>query len=99
MVPVLAFVLAKSQAAANVASGDPQGVSNHRLTMANYVWIVIGILLYAMVILGYGMIALGLDEVAVQSSGGRRILDGHPSRVSGDGWGMRNRVSVALPRE
>ena len=44
--------LAKAQRAANTACDDPDGQRNERLTPANYVWILLGVLLWALVLFG-----------------------------------------------
>lgn len=44
--------LLRLQRAANHASGDPRGDSNRHLTAANYVWLVIGALLWLMLLFG-----------------------------------------------
>ena len=42
-----------AQRAANIASGDPQALSNNRFTAANWVWIVLGGLFW--LLLGIGL--------------------------------------------
>ncbi|MBX3712327.1 MAG: DUF4234 domain-containing protein [Lysobacter sp.] len=49
-----------AQRAANIASGDPQALSNNRFTVANWVWIVLGGLFW--LLLGIGLM---LPEEAV----------------------------------
>jgi hypothetical protein len=46
------YPLLAAQEAANAAAGDPQGSSNSRMTALNYVFIVLGILLWSLVALG-----------------------------------------------
>ena len=66
LLPMILYVLWKVQASANVSQSDPQGTSNSRFTIANYVWSILGLLLWALVIIGLADI-LGLvsfDEMA-----------------------------------
>lgn len=44
--------LAQAQRAANIACGDPLAVANRRFTAANYVWLILGALLWALILLG-----------------------------------------------
>ncbi len=44
--PVLAFLMLPAQRSANAASGDAAGDSNRRLTGANWVWLIIGGLIW-----------------------------------------------------
>lgn len=53
ILPVIYLVLAKSQEAINLSQNDPEGQSNSTYTAANYVWIVLGLLLWAMVLFGF----------------------------------------------
>lgn len=41
-----------SQRAANVACGDPEATANRRLTIANGLWLLLGLLLWSLVLLG-----------------------------------------------
>ncbi|MEM8983851.1 MAG: hypothetical protein AAGC71_12545 [Pseudomonadota bacterium] len=45
-VPILAILLSKGQAAINIASGDPDGSSNNALTVANWLWMLLGVLFW-----------------------------------------------------
>lgn len=49
--PMLPAFLA-AQEIINVACDDPQGLSNTRLTVANYFWIVIGAIFWGLILLG-----------------------------------------------
>jgi hypothetical protein len=49
------YALVRSQVAANIACDDPEATQNRHLTMANYVWIVLGLMLWALLLLGLGM--------------------------------------------
>lgn len=53
------YSLARTQSAANVASGDPCALANNRLTWANWAWMGIGLLVWAVVLLGIGLIVTG----------------------------------------
>ena len=50
--PFIGLSLAKGQAVANVAAGDALGESNSTLTAANWVWIVLGVLLWILSLIG-----------------------------------------------
>lgn len=50
---VMAWGTAKAQGLANIASHDPAGSQNSQFTPANYVWIVLGGLLWIAVIVGF----------------------------------------------
>ncbi len=41
-----------SQRAANIASGDPEAVANRRLTIANGLWLLLGLLWWSLILLG-----------------------------------------------
>lgn len=48
----IALTLAATQRAANAACGDPAGAGNARLTLANWIWIVLGMLWWALIVIG-----------------------------------------------
>lgn len=48
----MAFAYLKPQLAINAACGDPEGVSNDKLTGANYIFVAIGTLLWCLALLG-----------------------------------------------
>ena len=52
MLFALALSLYHAQRAANIACGDPDAVANRRMTLANYVWLGLGGLWWALVALG-----------------------------------------------
>jgi hypothetical protein len=52
MAPMLALFL-WAQEKINISCDDPSGAGNNRLTKANYFWIILGALWWALVILGY----------------------------------------------
>jgi hypothetical protein len=46
------YCLLRTQRAANLACGDPEAVANRRLTAANYLWLTLGALFWALIVLG-----------------------------------------------
>jgi hypothetical protein len=52
ILPVTSWALWRIQMAINVACEDPTGESNHRLTAANVVWIIIGTLVWLLFFIG-----------------------------------------------
>jgi hypothetical protein len=56
VMPICGWALWQTQRAINVASSDADGTSNNTFTIANYVWIGIGALLWAAIIYGLYMI-------------------------------------------
>ncbi|MEL7537761.1 MAG: hypothetical protein AAFZ58_13195 [Pseudomonadota bacterium] len=52
MAPIVAVLLSKAQAVINMASGDPTGSSNSSLTVANWLWMVIGLLFWLLSLFG-----------------------------------------------
>jgi len=44
--PVLGWCLYQAQICANTVCGDPDGKKNHQLTWANYIWVVLGVLMW-----------------------------------------------------
>lgn len=59
MVPAVMFPLLAAQKAANSAAGDPDGDSNSALTAANIIWMVVGVLLWLLVLLGLYVTIVG----------------------------------------
>lgn len=51
LLPV-AYAMLQTQKAANAACGDPNGDRNRRLTAANYLWLLIGFVLWALTAIG-----------------------------------------------
>ncbi len=51
-VPVLAFLLLQAQKAVNLACGDPEGSSNSSLTVANWIWMILGGALWLLILFG-----------------------------------------------
>lgn len=51
----IGYSLARTQAAANIACGDPQAVGNRRLSWANWIWLVLGAVLWILMLLGLGI--------------------------------------------
>jgi hypothetical protein len=62
VLPFIAWVAYKAQLATNVASGDPEGESNSQLTVANFIWMFIGALLWIIILFGLYHILLDLPE-------------------------------------
>jgi len=60
--PIIGIILHKAQIVANIGCGDPQGESNDNLTPANFFWIAIGALLWAVALLGVYVLAVGTPE-------------------------------------
>ena len=52
LTPVLGALVWLGQKVANLACGDPDGSSNSRLTVVNWIWLVLGGLFWLMVIAG-----------------------------------------------
>jgi hypothetical protein len=52
MVPIIGFVLFTAQRAINAACGDPKGESNNKLSVANWLWIVLGGICLALAVVG-----------------------------------------------
>ena len=52
MVPIIPAFLLKAQEAINIACEDPTGTSNGQLTLANWVWMIFGGLVWALVMFG-----------------------------------------------
>jgi hypothetical protein len=48
----MGYCLFRTQRAANLACGDPDAVANRRLTAANYLWLTLGALFWALIVLG-----------------------------------------------
>ena len=58
LTPILAWLVLPAQRAANVASGDPGGTGNSKLTGANWAWMIIGGLFWIMSLLGVYLILM-----------------------------------------
>ncbi len=56
MVPLLAYLALPAQKAANAASGDPDGSGNSGFTGANWVWLILGGLIWALSLFGLYLI-------------------------------------------
>ena len=52
----------RAQRAANAAVGDPEGASNSRFTIANWFWIVLGLLLWSLAFVGLTLPAEGVGN-------------------------------------
>ena len=53
---ILPALLVPAQKALNTACDDPEGVSNSKLTALNYVWLVLGLLMWLLVLVGLAAI-------------------------------------------
>ncbi len=58
---MIAYVLYRAQVVANLACGDADGRSNARITLANVIWILLGLLLWLAVFAGFAL-ELGLID-------------------------------------
>lgn len=58
--PVLAYFFMKAQRAINISHGDDDGQQNSKLTGLNYLWIVLGLIFWALGIFGIVAMYLGL---------------------------------------
>ena len=58
--PVIGWTLYKAQLSANIACGDPEGAINSELTLANSVWIALGVIFWLLVAVGLYGSAVGL---------------------------------------
>jgi hypothetical protein len=45
----MAYALLQAQLAANSACGDPKGDGNRHFTAANYIWLILGFALWALI--------------------------------------------------
>ena len=52
---VVAWILGRAQAVANLACGDPRGKANSRIGIANIAWILLGLVLWLLTIVGIGI--------------------------------------------
>ena len=52
MLPVIYIILVQAQKAINISQNDRDGVSNDKLTFANYFWVLTGLSLWALAIVG-----------------------------------------------
>lgn len=50
--PAIYLILLRAQKAINTSQNDPEGNSNKKLTAANYIWIILGLALWGLVLLG-----------------------------------------------
>lgn len=56
VLPIVGWSLYKAQKAVNLSLGDPEGKTNNFLSPLNYVWIILGVVLWA--IAGFGLYAI-----------------------------------------
>ena len=52
LLPITLAVLMKAQKAINLGQGDPDGDTNSRFTVYNYLWILLGIILWLLILFG-----------------------------------------------
>lgn len=64
--PLTVWILYRAQSAINIACDDPQGERNAQLTPANFVWIAIGLLFWALVGLGFYDAFVGLHTIPIE---------------------------------
>jgi len=57
----MTYFLYQAQMAINAACLDQNGSSNSRFTAANYFWIVLGVILWVLMIVGYYMTGMGIE--------------------------------------
>lgn len=50
--PMIAWIMLSAQKVANVACNDPAGESNSKLTLTNYLWIILGMLMWLVIAIG-----------------------------------------------
>jgi hypothetical protein len=61
ILPLMYLSLIKSQKAINLSQNDPEGASNAVFTAGNYVWIIFGLIFWALVFLGLAIV-LGIVD-------------------------------------
>ncbi|WP_444996658.1 hypothetical protein [Aliikangiella sp. IMCC44359] len=59
--PITTWLLYKAQQVANIACEDPTGSSNENYTIANFLWITIGIIIWLLTGLGLFAIIYGIE--------------------------------------
>lgn len=52
LIGILSLSMWQAQAQSNIASLDSEGLANNRFTLANYIWIVLGSILWLLIIIG-----------------------------------------------
>ena len=52
ILPVIGWTLYKAQNVINIVCEDPSGASNSQFTWANIIWIVLGVIFWALILLG-----------------------------------------------
>lgn len=62
LLPAIYFTLKKPQMAINLSQGDPDGELNSTFTVGNYLWIILGLLGWLMVLLGF-LVIFGIIPV------------------------------------
>jgi len=59
LMPLICWTMYRAQITANIACGDRTGKLNDRLTWLNYIWIILGVLVWLLVIVGLTFITIG----------------------------------------
>lgn len=59
ILPFMLIILRNAQDAINLSQDDPEGLTNSKMTAYNYIWIVLGALLWSLVFLGL-IVAIGV---------------------------------------
>ena len=54
----LYFSFRRAQQAINISCGDPEGISNSKLTVANWAWIIVGSLFCLLILVGLSLLYL-----------------------------------------
>ncbi len=50
--PFMLFIMLKAQDAINLSQDDPEASTNRQFTLANYAWMIFGILLWTLILIG-----------------------------------------------
>ncbi len=61
LIPIIPAILLKAQHAINFACEDPTGSSNSTITWANWIWMVLGVLLWFLILIGLYLITFEPD--------------------------------------
>lgn len=61
--PFIFWTLYSAQKNVNIALSDPNGSKNNKFSLANYFWMIIGLLIWVIVILGYIAFFESLDKL------------------------------------
>ena len=61
LLPIMYMTLVKPQKAINISQNDPEGNANSTFTVANYIWMVIGVMFWVLILFGLA-VTLGYIE-------------------------------------